>query len=342
MREALATPVEQETFVPSTTQLHAALSRAAARNLPGVRIRRIARAPCAYGSSWWLEDITLHLDDETQVTVVFKDLAREAEGSRAHRVKPAFVTDPGREPWTYRTLLGRAPGPPKLWAAGRHWLVLERVSGAPLAEVGDKGAWCAAARWLGRFHATAPTPHRGPLLRHEPTYHRAWLQRALAGAQELARSITTARGVAREKLARLRALVPAHERAIQAALATGPSLIRGEFYPSNVLVEGSAASYAVHPVDWEMSALGPPLLDLAALVSGWSHQDRAALTRAYREGAGVRSAPSLDELQRSLAACRLLLAVQWLGWAADWTAPAQHRNDWLEEAERCAEEEMRG
>jgi hypothetical protein len=67
------------------------------------------------------------------------------------------------------------------------------------------------------------------------------------------------------------------------------------------------------------------------------------MTMAYR--AGVQAAGAgcsmLDEFMRSVISCRLLLAIQWLGWASGWTAPEDHRNDWLEEAERCAEE-LRG
>jgi aminoglycoside phosphotransferase (APT) family kinase protein len=309
----------------------------------------LERAPCPNGSSWCLEEITLELSDGSRIALVFKNLAREATGSAASRVKPAFVTDPAREPWVYENLLiDTIPGPPKLWAAltdlaaGRHWLFLERVNGAPLAQVGDRVAWCSAAAWLGRFHATAPVRRalRGPLLRHNQEYHRRWLARALSASQaDVRRS-----DVARERLERLRALESAHARATEEALAMGLSLIHGEFYPSNVLIEQSGASFAVHPVDWEMAALGPPVVDLAALVSGrWTTDDRVAMATAYREGTqstGLHCS-ALDELLLSVAACRLLLAVQWIGWAADWSAPADHRNDWLEEAELCAGE-LRG
>lgn len=338
---------------PAPGQLRAVLSRALERRMPRRRIVGMERAPCPYGSSWWLEEITIDLDDESRITLVFKNLVHEANGSAARQVKPAFVTDPAREPWVYQNLLMDAPpGPPRLWAAvtdfaaARHWLFIERVNGAPLAHVGDRDAWCAAAEWLGRFHATAPVRRsaHGPLLRHDQDYHRRWLDRALCVSQEDARADAATRDVAREKLARLRALALVHERATEEVLATEPSLIHGEFYASNVLIERSDAAFAVHPVDWEMAALGPPLLDLAALMSGrWSTNDRIAMARAYREGTrsvGVRS-PVLGELLLEVTACRLLLAVQWLGWAAEWTAPAEHQNDWLEEAERCARE-LRG
>ena len=352
MSEALVATLDQNAG-PATSQLRAVLSRALERSGSRVRIVDIERSPCPNGSSWWLEEITLDLDDDSRISLVFKDLVRETTGSSARRVKPAFVTDPTREPWVYEHLLIDAiPGPPKLWAAvtdlpaGRHWLFIERVNGAPLAQVGELDAWCAAAEWLGRFHATAPVRRatRGPLLRHDEEYHRRWLARAVRAAHDETRTSDAHLEMAREKHARLRALAPAHVRAIERALAAGSSLIHGEFYASNVLVEQSAATVAVHPVDWEMAAIGPPLLDLAALMSGrWSLDDRGAMATAYLEGArsaGLR-ARVLEDVLAEVTACQLLLAVQWLGWAVEWTAPADHRNDWLEEAERCARE-LRG
>jgi aminoglycoside phosphotransferase (APT) family kinase protein len=343
---AIVVPRKQDARRPGSQQLRAVLSRAVERRRPRACIVDMERVPCPYGSSWWLEEITLELNDGSRIALVFKDLLREANGSGARQVKPAFVTDPTREPWVYQNLLmGASPGPPAVWAAltdaatGRYWLFIERVRGVPLAHVGDRDAWCAAAEWLGRFHATAPAPRarRGPLLRHTQEYHGRWLARALSAAEDDARTSDAAR----EKLSRLRALASAHERATRGALATGASLIHGEFYASNVLIEQSGPVFTIHPVDWEMAALGPPLVDLAALMSGrWRTDDRIAMATAYRAGAqsmGLRC-PALGELLLTVAACRLLSAVQWLGWATDWTAPADHRNDWLEEAERCASE----
>ena len=336
--------------VATTGQLRAVLARTLRRSRPRARIVDLERAPGAYGSSWWLEDITIRLDDGTRLALVFKDLGREANGSGASWVKPARATDPTREAWVYRTLLpGMRLGAPNLWAsvtdrrAGRHWLFLERVSGVPLAQVGDRAIWRWVAGWLGRFHATAPVPipGRGPLLRHDRDYHRGWLARALAAAEADLRDGPTDRAAARAKLERLRALASVHERAVELAMAMVPTLIHGEFYPSNILVDRRRPTRAIHPVDWEMAALGPPMMDLAALLSGrWSPDERRGMVTAYRDGATVAGASCapIDEFMRGLSACRLLLAVQWQGWARSWEPPEGHKNDWLEEAERCAEE----
>jgi thiamine kinase-like enzyme len=51
----------------------------------------------------------------------------------------------------------------------------------------------------------------------------------------------------------------------------------GEYYASNIVVAGQR----VCPVDWELAGAGPGLLDLAALTTGWSYADRAAIAAAY-------------------------------------------------------------
>jgi hypothetical protein len=99
------------------------------------------------------------------------------------------------------------------------------------------------------------------------------------------------------------------------------TLIHGELYASNVLVSGAR----IAAVDWEMAAIGPGVIDLAALVTGWDSDSRRRIVAAYGEVA-----------QADLAAARLQLALQWLGWAKQWDAPAEHRRDWLAEARDAA------
>jgi len=341
---------EDDAPVATTGELRDVLADGLKSRRPRARIVDLERAPGAYGSSWWLEDLTMRLDDGSRLDLVFKDLGREATGSGARWVKPAHATDPGREAWVYRTLLRRMRlGTPDLWAAvtdpaaGRHWLFLERVDGVPLAQVGDQAVWRWVAGWLGRFHSTASLPRvgLGRLLRHDRDYHRGWMARALAAAAEDARGAPAGRDAGHARLVRLQALVMAHEHAIEIALAGGATLIHGEFYPSNIVVDRRRATRAIHPVDWEMAALGPPLLDLAALLSGsWAPHERSRMVAAYREGAlaaGATLSP-LEPFLRGLAACRLLQAVQWQGWARSWEPPENHRNNWMEEAERCADE----
>ncbi|HEX4804919.1 MAG TPA: phosphotransferase, partial [Conexibacter sp.] len=173
---------------------------------------------------------------------------------------------------------------------------------------GDVEAWAAAARWAADLHArfAERPPSAPPLQRRDAALHRRLLARA--------------RDVLGTRLAP--ALHAAAEAAIARLDALPPTFIHGELYPANVLV----ADDRVAPVDWEMAAVGPGVLDLAALATGWSGEPRAAILAAY--GA---VAPA------DLAAAELLLALQWLGWADGWEAPPEQRRDWLAEAHAAAE-----
>ena len=113
-----------------------------------------------------------------------------------------------------------------------------------------------------------------------------------------------------------------HEEVVERLLALPRTVIHGELYPSNVLVAGSR----VCPIDWELAAAGPGLVDLAALATGWTGADQGAIIAAY----GDVDANDLDS-------CRLHLAVRWLGWSRTWNAPKAHARDWLAEAVGAAE-----
>jgi Ser/Thr protein kinase RdoA (MazF antagonist) len=327
--------------------LERALAEVVARERPGARLLHVRRRPLARASSWWLEEVHVELDDGHACTVIFKDLGREAPGSRAYRAKPARVVAPEREPWVYRQVLGRlCVGTPRLLGAvsdaGRHWLFLEPVAGVPLNEVAGDEAWIESARWLARFHERSRRAQvsGSPLIDHTPRLHHGWLARAVARGRSDARRGGSAGSQAEARLDGLREITTAHAAAADAIPGMLRTVVHGEFYPSNVLVENTPPA-RVRPLDWEMAGLGPCLLDLAALTAGrLPAERRRALAMAYHGGARAAGLPlpPPDAFLRALTACRLLLAVQWLGWGRDWTPPREHENDWLAEARACARE----
>jgi aminoglycoside phosphotransferase (APT) family kinase protein len=119
-------------------------------------------------------------------------------------------------------------------------------------------------------------------------------------------------------------------------------LIHGELYACNVIVGKTRERERICPVDWEMTALGPGLIDLAALSAGWVEDKQRALARAYfgafwdGNGAAAHKSLSLQELATDLDCCRLHLAVRMLGWSDDWKPPAEHAHNWLAEAKRIS------
>ncbi|MDQ3587813.1 MAG: aminoglycoside phosphotransferase family protein [Actinomycetota bacterium] len=300
----------------------AVLSSALAQALGG-RVQLLGRRPLADRSSFPVEELDL-LCGGRQLSLVFKDCSPDRLSPEAASAKPSFLRVPGRELEVYNRVLEPAGvGAPACHgtvsepAAGRFWLFIEHVDGELLWRVGEPAIWAQAARWLADLHGRPLPCDREPLLSYDGSWFRLWLRRALE--------------VQPDALDRLAA---SHERAVALLCSWPRSLVHGEFYPSNVLIEGQGADARVRPVDWEMAGVGPGLLDLAALVSGgWSAEERERLTAAYYEAWPARlPKPGWDEFHDALDHCRLQLAVQWIGWSREWTPPAEHAHDWLSEA----------
>jgi len=289
-------------------------------------VRALERSPHPYGSSHAIEDVTVTFERGAALRLVFKDVSAPHAPARA--AKPARLRDRDREIEAYVDVLSHAGvDVPACYGAvsrgRRRWLFLEAVDGVPLWQAGDDAAWEAAARWLAGLHAR-PLP-QGPahLLRYDAAHLGVWLHRARARVP---------RG-ALDDVAKI------WERAVGLVAAWPAGVVHGDFHPSNVLVQRTGDGPRIRPVDWELAGIGPGLLDLAALTSGaWSADDRARIAVAYQRARPPAARGSCAELLGALAHCRLVLAVQWLGWSSAWTPPPEHAHDWLAEAQALARE----
>jgi aminoglycoside phosphotransferase (APT) family kinase protein len=274
-----------------------------------------------------------------ELELVLKDLSPSSALHSGRGVRPDFVVDAMREIETYRLILAGRQGTAKCYAAvtdhstQQYWLLLERVPGIELYQSADLHAWQAVARWLSQLHiwgsglagSVADDAH---LLRHTRSFYARWMQRALGHSS------------GRQRMA-LRWLAERHERVIERLVALPWTFIHGEFYASNVLVEMDGSDVLrVCAVDWEMAALGPGLMDLAALTVGsWTSVQRAQIVDAYRRALGDGSPDGIggSEFDAALDHCRYQIAIQWLGWSNGWRPPAQHATDWLGEALSAAD-----
>jgi hypothetical protein len=325
-----------DSAAPSDAKLEDALERVLAEGglAPPLEVRR---RPSEYRTSFPLEELDVTLEDGGELRMVFKRLAWEALDDKARLAKPEFLHDPLREPAVYSSVLGGAsPGPPRCYGsvvdpgAGRYWLFIERVEGRELYQVGDVELWQAAAGWVGEMHLRLGGElerhaAEGRLIDYDEAYYRRWMERALEFA--------VAPGQPRSRAEALGRIAARYDAVVEGLLDLSKTVIHGEFYASNVLIAGEPASPRVCPVDWELAAAGPGLVDLAALISGgWTEEDREAIVSAYR------SVPGVAFSQDQLDLCRLHLAIQWLGWAPpSWTPPEGQRQDWLAEALALAE-----
>ncbi|HYH63889.1 MAG TPA: aminoglycoside phosphotransferase family protein, partial [Urbifossiella sp.] len=326
--EASVRPPDREPRPPDADDLWAAVPEVLADRVRPRRVVRLRRRPHPYQSSFPVDQVDADLDDGTTLPLILKDVSRDALTGAARRAKPEHLHDPLREAEVYRSLLPAAPpGPPAFYGAvgdpagGRCGLLLERVAGRELFQVGEIGVWQEAAAWLARFHArfagrTAPPAPR--LLVSSPADDRAWADRAAAFAPPPLRP-------------RFERLAARYDRVVAELWSLPPTVVHGEYYAANVLVrDAEPAEGRICPLDWETAGWGPGLLDLASLVAGkWSDADRAALAGAYF---AARNAEGGGYPPAALDWCRLHVAVRWVGWSADWTPPPDHAHDWAAEA----------
>ena len=269
-------------------------------------VARVEASPHPETTSFPLQQLRVSMRDGSNLELVLKDTSWAGLSNEAREAKPFFLHDPEREIELYRRILSATTaGTPEFYGAEGTLLLIENVEAPVLWQVGELDVWCLVAESLAALHGELAGHVDDPvLLRYDAAYYQLWLARAEAFAGPL--------GV----------VASLHEEAVERLLALPQTVIHGELYPSNVLVEGSR----VCPIDWELAGAGPGLIDLAALATGWTGADQAAIVTAY----GDVDADDLDS-------CRLHLALRWLGWSRTWSAPKAHARDWLAEAVGAAE-----
>jgi aminoglycoside phosphotransferase len=302
------------------------------RCVPGAE--RVTSRRSAFATSHRLDEVDLRCADGAVIPLILKrsgphDLLPEAEGMR-----PDFLVDHQREAFVYSAILARSSlDTPRFFGSrddprGGSWLLIERVPGAQLCHVGDRTLWERSARWLARMHVELSrfvgSPAATRLVHHDANFYHRWRARAIALHPD-----------ARERIIRS---TRRWDEVVDRLVATPKTIVHGELYASNVLVDARAATARVCAIDWEMTSVAPAMVDLAALTSGWDDDVRRALVRAYHnELVAHGGEPALDELESVLADCRLYLCLQWLGWARGWVPPDDQTNDWLGEALRLAD-----
>ena len=325
-----------------TTELHIALEAVLRQSFGAPRtIATLHRRPAAYRSSFALEELDVTLDNGLTLPLVFKDVSRQALSAAGKQAKPAFLYNPLREIETYRHMLAaHLPDAAKCYGAvidveqARYWLFLERAPGMSLVEVGLP-TWQRVASWLAQMHTRFVQPAALEdlaaahyLLRYDRAFYWLWPRRAQVFLHRMQPALPAA------TLASIDRLVAGYGQVVECLLGLPVTLLHGEFYAANVLVQETTNALRVCPVDWEMAALGPGIIDLAALIAGqWTEAEKRVMALAYYAAlvTGNYWRPNVEEFLGVLDCCRLHVAFQWLGWSADWTPPAHQAQNWLGE-----------
>jgi len=313
-----------------------------------VVIVQLDRRISEYCSSYIIEELDVTLDDGTELPLIFKDLSKAALLTNAGQIKPAFFYNPLREIDTYRRVLSQHQlGTPVCFGSfvdpeeKRYWLFIERVQPTLLWQMDDMDFWSETARWLAGMHSylvpeaeIRESQHIAHLIKYDEKFYRRWIERAVRFISE------GDTGPGAEATACIEWLAARYDRVIERLLNLPVTIIHGEFFASNILLDVREDSFRICPVDWEMAAVAPGRIDLAGLTSGnWTATQKNTMARAYYDALPEFSPVKCGwrKFCFDLEYCRLHQAVQWLGWSPGWMPPPEHSQDWLKEAFRCAE-----
>jgi aminoglycoside phosphotransferase (APT) family kinase protein len=188
---------------------------------------------------------------------------------------------------------------------GRTWLVLEYLTRSTAVGKASREAMRAAASWIGRFqtvHAARARSSTRFLTVYDAAYYQGWARRTAQFAGRLSQQFPW-----------LRSLCERWEEAAVALAAWQPTIIHGEYYPHNILLQRGR----IRPVDWETAAIGAGEIDLATLTEGWSRDVASRCERAYQRARWPDGPPS--DFQRVLDLARVYVQFRWLGEQPDWT-----------------------
>lgn len=301
---------------------------------PGGGIAQLERRQSEYSSSFYIELLEVTFENGHVLPIVFKNLSINSMVGESRDIKHQFFYHPEREIAVYKSILSNGDlntakyyGSVVDKSTDRYWLFIENVPGLEMYQVGEFETWRQVARWLATLHAifadrAAELLVSAPLLRYDHAYFQLWPQRAMAYSQHRSPGIR----------ARLEKALSRYDGVIERLLHLPITLLHGDFYASNILAQPLEDGTRICPVDWDMAALGPGFIDLAALISGqWREAERDGLIKAY-----LGRDPT-EETRTDIACCQLHLAIQWLGWSPNWNPPQEHRQDWVSQAAELAE-----
>jgi len=282
----------------------------------------LQRAASTLSSSYRAEVVTVRRRGAADVRIFLKDFARfrRDKGDMAGRRR--------RELCVYRELLAGAElGTPRYHGAvwderrGRFWLLLEYVD-APLLRYLPFERWLDAARWLGLMQAHFAGRDLAAsdfLAVHDASFYKA----AVEGA-------TRAIGAFSPGLAcRLDAALRDYEERVAEMADAPPTLVHGVYRPHNILAAPTSGTWRVCVTDWEESAQGCPLYDLACLADGFDRRRLHLLIDAYEGPLARAGMPPRDRRQ-----CLRLLAAMQVQWNLRTLAKASVREIAPERAER--------
>ncbi len=158
-----------------------------------------------------------------------------------------------------------------------------------------------SATWLGQFHAAAQdglTSGSIPRLNaHTANYYLSWARRTLEYAEPF-----------KKQYPWLTEICAAYQAVIPLLVSSPHTIIHGEYYPMNILVDGTR----INPVDWQTAAIARGEIDLASLIDGW--KDEELVQEAIDEYCLARwQGGAQPEFEQTLTVALIHWQFRWLG-----------------------------
>jgi Phosphotransferase enzyme family len=113
-------------------------------------------------------------------------------------------------------------------------------------------------------------------------------------------------GQLRRRFPWLTTLCGRFEDVVTLLLASPPTVIHGEYYPMNILVDGGT----VYPIDWESAAVAAGEIDLAALTENWGAEIGRQCELEYQRARWPKGPPG--NFEERLYAAQIYLQFRWL------------------------------
>jgi len=291
----------------------------------GTRVELVSREGNVFSSVAPSEIVRLRTPDGD-----IRLLAKYQTGAQ-HHTGHGFWGDISYEARVYGRLLDRMDvTAPRRWGIDEttspQCLFIEYVDGERLSK-SPREALISVAHWLGEFHrageALVADGSAGFINILDAGYFTGWARRT----REFARPLHASKPW-------LPRVCDAFEAASGSLAAAPSTIVHGEFYPRNILVNGDG----VFPVDWQSAAIGLAEIDVASMIEGWGQGDIVATClREYARSRWPHQAEP-SQFRGRLDLARVYWPLRWLGDEAAWTLSPRraHYFDELLDAARDA------
>ena len=187
-------------------------------------------------------------------------------------------------------------------------LLLGFLENGTLIKHAEPSAFAKAAKWIAEFHNSFEGLEYSFLKKLDQNYFLKWIDKI---------EMITANEKDIEWLGNLASY---YRNNIRMLLEQPQTIIHGEFYGKNILIKDDC----IFPLDWEACAIGPPEIDLAALMDG-KDAERAKLAKSnYMATRFPNGVPA--DFEKKLTLAELYFKLRWI---AEWVDDADTLRLWL-------------